>query len=268
MRVHHSLWICLLLLPLGCDKLWPGEKPAPLTAPSTVEPVAPAPSATPSALVPVDAVASAGLALKELNNRSDGISGTTVAVAGAKATLQFPTGWKATKGEVQTSVASDERARLAASAAGPDGYNGALVKQASALGLSGCDWKPAQPATLGKDHLAGQVGDGTCKRGAGNVSAAFMTAEGLVVVGAWDEGGDKDSVFGSMRSIAKAAAGTGGGSGSLLACCRGLAQNAKSAPPPQNGYMAQAAVLCESAARANNMAGVNSALARFGMKCK
>jgi hypothetical protein len=55
----------------------------------------------------------------------------------------------------------------------------------------------------------------------------------------------------------------------LVACCRTLAQNAKSNPNPMvAGSMIQAAALCESYARQGDVSGVNSALRQFGMKCK
>lgn len=55
----------------------------------------------------------------------------------------------------------------------------------------------------------------------------------------------------------------------LVACCRALAQNAKSNPNPMvAGSMIQAAALCESYARQGDVSGVNSALSRFGMQCK
>lgn len=55
----------------------------------------------------------------------------------------------------------------------------------------------------------------------------------------------------------------------LVACCRTLAQNAKSnANPLVAGSMMQAAAVCESYARQGNASGVNSALSQFGMKCK
>ncbi len=263
MRIHHALWFSPLLLLACWEKK--SEDPPPLVV-ASAQPAAPV-SAAPLQLTTADPAAG-GVALAELDNRSDGITGTLVTVAGAKATIQFPSGWKIAKGEVQSAVASDERARVAASAADAAGYTGALSKQATALGLSGCDWRPPQSATVGKNQLSAQVGDGTCKRGAGTVSAAYMTAEGLVVAGAWDEGGDRNSVFGSMRSLAKATGGGVGGVSKLVACCRVLAQNGKNAPPPQDQYMAQAAAVCEAAAKANNIPGVTAALAGFGMQCK
>ena len=55
----------------------------------------------------------------------------------------------------------------------------------------------------------------------------------------------------------------------LVACCRALAQNAKSNPNPMvMGSMLQAAALCESYAKSGNAAGVNSALAPFGKSCR
>lgn len=263
MRTHHAFWFSPLLL-LAC---WNKESDDPPPPPVVASPP-PATTVSASPLVLATAAPAAGVALAELDNRSDGIAGTVVTVAGAKATVQFPTAWKVTKGDVQSAVAPDERARVAAAAADASGYTSALTKQAVALGLSGCDWRPPQPATVGKDQLSAQVGDGTCKRGAGTVTAAFMTAEGLVVAGAWDDGGDRTSVFGSMRSLAKLAGRAGGGVSKLVACCRVLAQNGKSAPPPQDQYMAQAAAVCEAAAKANNQTAVTSALASFGMSCR
>src|SRR6185295_16087296 len=40
--------------------------------------------------------------------------------------------------------------------------------------------------------------------------------------------------------------GKGGGGGGLGPCCAALQQNAASAPPPTNGYMLQAASICQA----------------------
>jgi hypothetical protein len=69
------------------------------------------------------------------------------------------------------------------------------------------------------------------------------TAEGLLVVGAWDADGDANGVFGSMRSINKA---VGGDASGISACCQALRQNAKSAPPEQQGGYLMAAGVCEA----------------------
>lgn len=44
----------------------------------------------------------------------------------------------------------------------------------------------------------------------------------------------------------KKVAGKGGGGGGLGPCCAALQQNAASAPPPTNGYMLQAAAMCQT----------------------
>jgi hypothetical protein len=55
--------------------------------------------------------------------------------------------------------------------------------------------------------------------------------------------------------------GGGGGGGGLSACCAALAQNATMAPPPTNGYMLQAAALCQSlAAQGKDKAAVGGML--------
>lgn len=50
-------------------------------------------------------------------------------------------------------------------------------------------------------------------------------------------------------------------SGGLSACCAALAQNATMAPPPTNGYMLQAAAMCQSlAAQGKDKAAVGGML--------
>jgi len=120
---------------------------------------------------------------------------------------------------------------------------------------------------VGKDKLLVQAADGTCAKGTAKVSAAYMAVEGLVVVGSWDEGADRNALFGAMRTVTKVKTGTGAPS-NLVACCRTLAQNAASAPLPQSGFMLQAAATCEAAARNNNAAAVTAAVSKFGIKCK
>ena len=53
---------------------------------------------------------------------------------------------------------------------------------------------------MGKDNLAADVADGTCKRGAGEVKAVYATLadDKSIAMGAWDTGGDDKSVFESF----------------------------------------------------------------------
>lgn len=176
---------------------------------------------------------------QELDNRSDGVTGTSLTGSGAKATVQAPKDWKVTKGAFTLANSGDEKARI--SVGGGDQTK--LEEAAKAAGLTGCQWAAAEPVTVGKDKLAAQAADGFCSRGAGQVKAAFMVAEGLLVLGAWDPDGDATSVFGSMRAAAKAAAGGGDG---VSACCQALRQNAKSAPPQQQGAYLAAAGACDA----------------------
>jgi hypothetical protein len=62
------------------------------------------------------------------------------------------------------------------------------------------------------------------------------------VLGSWDADGDSATVFGAMRSVAKAK----GGVDEIGACCAALAQNAKSAPPQQVPMYMMAAGTCNN----------------------
>lgn len=182
----------------------------------------------------------------ELDNRADGITGAPLAVAGAKASMQSPTGWTTTKSAFTVAASPDKKAQLAATSFTPaESAASKLPAAATALGLTSCTWNPAETLTVGKTKLPSSAADGTCTRGAAQVRAAYVapTAEGLLVVGAWDPDGDSNAVFGSMRSISKAA---GGDASGISACCQALRQNAKSAPPEQQGGYLMAAGVCEA----------------------
>jgi len=213
----------------------------------TSETTAPTPpvSTTPAPVTTETAPRPAGIETKvkaEVDNRADGITGVALPVAGAKAALQTPTGWTTTKGETTVVTAADQKARLAATNFGAEGADAKLPAAATAAGLSNCQWAGREPVVAGKDKLAGQVADGVCSRGAGQVKAAYMATEGLLVIGSWDEGGDQANVFGSFRSVVKAAVGTD----SIAACCAALRQNAKSAPPQQIPFYTAAAGACDN----------------------
>lgn len=238
-------------------------------APTPTEAPTPAKTPTPIATEAAIPTPAGGGVKAELDNRSDGINGTAVNVAGAKAAVQAPSNWTAGKGgDAQTYTAGDQKARIAATSFGADGPAKKLEAAATAAGLTGCTFGTAENVTVGKDKLAGQAADGTCQRGAGTVKAAYMATEGLLVLGSWDDGGDSVNVFGSMRSVTKAAGGTGDASG-IGACCAALRQNAKSAPPQQVGAYLAAAAACD-AVRNNPqgkaaLAGVRAALAGANM---
>lgn len=203
---------------------------------------APTPTQVPSSALKIDDGKPAGIEARvkqELDNRSDGVTGTSLTGSGAKAAVQAPKEWKVTKGDFTVANSVDEKARV--SVGGGDAAK--AEDAAKAAGLSNCQWAAAEPVTVGKDKIAAQAADGICNRGAGQVKAAMMTGEGLLVVGAWDADGDANSVFGSMRAATKSAVGTGGG---VAACCAALRQNAKSAPPQQQGAYLAAAGACDA----------------------
>jgi hypothetical protein len=252
MRVHTYALVAVALTSLGTagcpNKNSDDSKTTAATPPvATVAPT-PAPAPTPSAptnLAPEGSQPTPGIDLRvkqEVDNRPDGITGSPIAVPGSAASVQAPTGWQITKGDFTVASSADKKAQIAAGA-GADATS-RLPAAASAMGLSGCTWNPPDAVTVGKTKLAGQAADGLCHRGTANVKAAYVAAEGLIVAGAWDDGGDSANVFGSMRSITKA---TGGGVDSIAACCAALRQNAKSAPPQQQGAYLMAASACDAA---------------------
>jgi hypothetical protein len=219
--------------------------PAPTTSAADLRPEGPTATSTPTGSSKIEARVKS-----EVDNRADGITGSPLAVTGAKASMQSPTGWTTTKGEFTVSETPDKKAQLAASSFGPEGATGKLAAATAALGLSACEWGPQESLTVGKTKLASAGADGVCTRGTTQVRTAYVapTAEALLVVGAWEPGGDAANMFGAMRSIAKA---TGGGDSSgIAACCAALSQNANSAPPEQKGAYLLAAGAC-NAARTN-----------------
>ena len=254
MRLPHYVLIGAMLSVgfTGCKK---DDDPPPMPAAPTIS----TPPPEPAVLTTAEPAAPGEVVRPELDNREDGGTGATVAVSGAKATLQIPSDWK-TAGTPKVATAPDGKSRLVLGA-GTDA-NSVMDSLATAGGVAGCTWQSPLSLTVGKDKLSAQAADGKC----GNKPAAYMATEGLVVLGSWDDDADRTALFSVMRSVAKAK--TGGPAVSrLVACCRVLAQNAKSSPPPQNAFMMQAAATCEAAARNNNVGAVNAALSQFGMKC-
>lgn len=197
------------------------------TAPATVtvEPPKQAPGVTPRIK-------------QEVDKREDGVTGNGLAAAGASAVLQTAKEWTVTKGEPTQAASADKKASLAASATGEGKLDAAL----KALGLSDCQWSGDETLTVGKNKLVGSGADGLCKRGGAAVKAAKLelAAEKLLVVGAWEDGGDDANLFGALRSIVK------GGGSSVAACCKALEQNAVSAPLNLKPSYLAAAGVCRS----------------------
>ena len=192
-------------------------------------------------------VAKPGVELRvkqEVDNRPEGITGATLAVPNTRATLQTPTGWTTAKGDVNVVTSPDKKAQIAAASFTAGQTIARRDGVAAALGLTGCEWNAEDSLTIGKNTLAGNGADGLCSRGAAKVRTAFITSTGesLMVMGAWEDGGDSASVFGAMRSIVKVAGGTA--NDGIGPCCAALAQNANSAPPDQKVYLLQAAAIC------------------------
>ena len=189
------------------------------------------------------------------------------ALTAGKTKFTTPQGWKSTTVDgVSVYTATDDKARFGAKAS--TSPTGDLESTAKALGLSDCKWNTADPITIGKDKLAADAADGTCKRGAGDVQAHYvaLSGEGTIAMGAYDPGGDEKSVFNAFKSALKV---TGGGVDPIAACCAALSANAASAPPQFKGAYIAAAGAC-NAVRGNPqgkaaLAGVRAALAGASM---
>ena len=164
----------------------------------------------------------------EVDNRADGITGTALAVAGARATLQTPKDWKTTKGETTLVAPADQKATLAVASYGTEGVEIKLTKVLTDAGLTNCQWAGPENVAVGKDKLPGQATDGVCTKDGAQQKTAWVAAEGLLTVVAWAPGGADADLFASLRSIVRAA-----GKDLIGSCCATLAQNAKAAPPQQ-----------------------------------
>lgn len=184
----------------------------------------------------------------EVDRRTDGITGSTWSIPGARASLQSPKDWATTKGDVTVIASPDKKAQLAGTSFGTEGPEPKLDTVTKALGLTDCDWNPAESLVIGKSNVNGSGADGRCMRGTTPIKMAYVSGRGeaLLVVGAWEADGDSASVFGAMRSITRPTG--GGGAGGLGPCCAALRQNAASAATPdQKNAMLQAAAICDGA---------------------
>jgi hypothetical protein len=272
MSLSRSIWFVPLMLTLAAcpkEKDTEEEEEAPKKKATTTETTAapaPTPTAKETAAVKIDQpAANPSIEAKvkaELDNKTDGITGTAVAPSGAKATFQVAKDWQGSKqGDFNVAAPADKKAIISAGAGGAEKVEAA----ATAAGLTECKWNPNEAITWGKDKIAAQGADGLCKKDGAEVKAAMVTGENLVIVGSWQVGTDSSNVFGAMRSAAKA---TGGGGGGIAACCQALRQNAKSAPPQQQGAYLLAAGACDAARNNPNtaqaLAGVRAMLAGAG----
>jgi len=238
-----------------------GGGPTPTTPAGGTAATTPTPATTDTAAPPPTAAGITPRVKSEVDNKPDGVTGTKQSISGATAAVQTPKDWVATtKAEPLAFKSPDDKARVALAGFGPEGPDAKIAAAAAAAGLTNCQWSPPEAVTAGKDKLAANVHDGTCTRGAGSAKAAAMAVNGLVVVGSWDEGGDAASVFGVMRSVAKADL-----VDPLAACCAAIMQNSKSAPPQQVGMYVMAAGACQSARKTPDgrkaLAGIRAMLA-------
>ena len=257
MRLPHYILIGAMLS-IGCNgcKKEDDDPPPMPAAPTVSETAAP----EPAVLTTAEPAAPGEVVRPELDNREDGGTGNLLAISGAKANVKMPSDWKVEKGTNTVAKSADGKLRLVFKS-GTDA-TAEMDAMASAAGVSGCTWQGPITVTVGKDKLSANAADGKCA----NKPAAFMATEGLIAFASWDDDADRTPLFSILRSVAKPVAG-GPSVSRLVACCRVLAQNAKSAPPMQQPFMLQAAATCEAAARNNNVGAVNAALSQFGMKC-
>lgn len=206
----------------------------------------PQPSAKPAKLEPDQPKPASGRAAQELDGGKVPASDFTgVDVTAGRAKFTGPKDWKKSTNEGYTVFESaDGKARFGAN--GSTNPSGDLEKAAKALGLTDCKWGTAGSISMGKDNLAADAADGTCKRGAGEVQAVYaaLSGEGSIAIGSWDAGGDDKNVFESFRSATKVAGGLG--VNPIAACCAALAQNAASAPPQFKGAYIAAAGACNA----------------------
>jgi hypothetical protein len=242
-NVRNLVVLAAIVGLLGCPKK--DDEDAPVALVPT--PVVATTSAAPAEIKPEPLKLEARVK-GEVDARADGLTGSPMPVTGSVAALQSPTGWQVTKGAVTIATSPDGKARLAAAPfTAAEGPLGQLASASAALGLSACQWGAPEALTVGAGKLAATGADGLCTRGTAQVRAAYVapTAERLLVVADWAPDGDSASCFGAMRSIAKPVV-AGGDSTGIAACCSALRQNAKSAPPQQQGIMLMAAGACDA----------------------
>ncbi len=248
MYVRRAVILAAAVLGLAACPNNDDDKP---TAPSAAPPPPAPPPAASTTELKVEGPAKMAIEPRvraEIDGRADGITGAALSQAGARASLQTPTGWTTTKGDPTVAASPDKKAQLAVSGLGAtESATTKLTAAASALGLASCEWGPTESLTVGKGKLPASAADGVCLRGQAPVRAAYVSpsAESMLVLGTWDEGGDAASVFGAMRTVAKAAG--GGDSTGIAACCAALHGNAKVAPPEQKQAYDIAAGLCDAA---------------------
>jgi hypothetical protein len=240
----------------GCPES--AEETGPVTTTATASATT-APTASTTPLVPSTASSTAPTGNKppieprakaELDNKDPtNTAGNALAVEGTKAAFVVPTAWTTTKsGAWHVSTTADQKSKFAAGSFGTEDPNSKLAEVATAMGYTECEWGTPESISMGKEKIPTSVADGVCLRAGAPVRTAYatMTGEGLNVlaVGGWDTGGGSAAeVFEIFRNAKKAA---GGDATGIAACCAALAQNAKSAPPQQQGAYLAAAGACNA----------------------
>jgi hypothetical protein len=253
--VNHTISVAILagVFAVGaCDTVEtitdapgaPSEAPPPPEPTTALEPEPAVPGITPRVKA-------------ELDRRHDGATGPVLVIAGLRGKMQRPEDWTTASAQGLTLAKSkDDKAQLAAA-----GDTTKLDEAVSALGLTECRWAPSESIAAGAKELAASAADGLCKRGGVEIPAAQLTVPdaSLVVVGAWENGGDDAGLFATLRSVTGAAKGAGGGGG-IAACCAALAQNRKSAPPEQHPHYDTAIQVCKSIQSDPQLAQVRATL--------
>ncbi|MBM4377478.1 MAG: hypothetical protein FJ095_20570 [Deltaproteobacteria bacterium] len=219
---------------------------------SAATPPPPPPAATSVAAVVPDVPTTPGstIAKTELDGKApdEGWSGGTLAVS--KLTFTTAKGWASKSGDFSVSAASDGSTGIAAGKY-PDGAQPSSLRDAAAkaLGVTDCSWATTETISLGKDKLAAQAADGSCKRDGKPAKAVFVATSGkdmnVLAVASWDDGKDSKAALNTLRS-AKGAGG-GGDSSGIAACCAAIKQNMASAPIMYQGAYAAAYGACNSA---------------------
>lgn len=213
-------------------------------------PPPPAETATAAAVVPETPT---GLARTELDGKEPdaGWSGGTLVVS--KLTFTTPQGWASKSGDFNSASAADGSSGFSAGKY-PDGAAATSLRDAAAkaLGLTECNWGSADGISLGKDKLAAQASDGTCKHDGKAAKAIFASTSGtdmnVLAVGFFDEGKDMKPMLNTFRSAKGASVGGAKVDNSgIAACCAAIRQNKASAPLMYQGMYAAAEGACAAA---------------------
>lgn len=222
------------------------------TATASAAAPTPPPAATSAAAVVPDSptAATSTIVKTELDGKEPDAGWTGASLTVQKLSFTTAKDWAAKNGDFSVAAAADGSTGVAAGKY-PDGAQPSSLRDAAAkaLGVTDCTWASTETVSLGKDKLAAQAADGTCKRDGKPAKAVFVATSGkdmsVLAVGAWDDGKDMKPVLNTLRS-AKGAGG-GGDSTGIAACCAAIKQNMASAPIMYQGAYAAAYGACNSA---------------------